>query len=130
MAGAAVGLREWRGRVGAAIAQKVITAQRCLREAGRIFLGRSAVLAASFAQRARTYEARFGLIPTFAASLGAVRDALRRVEKVFRWHYRRAFEQWRQGDRAIAFPVGTWGMVAMHGVTVGTDETRASSGPT
>jgi REP element-mobilizing transposase RayT len=116
---AAVSPREWRHRVGEAIAQKVLAAHRCVREAGRVFLGRTAVLTASFAQRARTYEARFGVIPTFAAKLRAVRDALRRVERAFRWHHRRAFELWQRGERDVVFPVGTWGMVAMHGALVG-----------
>jgi putative transposase len=117
---ATVSAREWRHRVGEAIAQKVRAAHRCVREAGRVFLGRTAVLTASFAQRARTYEARFGVIPTFAAKLRAVREALRRVERAFRWHHRRAFELWQQGQRDVVFPVGTWGMVAMHGALVGT----------
>ena len=124
---AAVSCREWRDRVDAAIARKVIAAHRCVRGLGRAFLGRSAVLAASFAQRARTYEVRFGVIPTFAAKLRAVRESLRRVERAFRWHYRRAFERWQQGERAVRFPAGTWGMVATHGAMVGT---RASSGAT
>ncbi len=94
-------------------------ADSTLREAGRGFLGRAAVLASSFAQRARAYEERFGVIPTFAAKLRAVREALRRVARSFRRQYRQAFERWRRGERDVAFPVGTWGMVVVHGAVVG-----------
>ncbi len=52
----------------------MIEAHRALREAGRVFFGRDAVLAVSFVQRARSYEVRFGVIPTFAAKARAVRE--------------------------------------------------------
>ncbi len=62
-----VGPREWRERVARAIARKVAEAHRAVYAAGREFLGRAAVLAVSFVQRARSHEGRFGVIPTFAA---------------------------------------------------------------
>ena len=74
----------------------------------------------SFIQRARSYEARFGVIPTFAAKARSVRDTLRRVERYFRARYRKALEQWRNGMREAEFLVpGTWGMVVVHAVVVG-----------
>src|SRR5260370_26748800 len=85
-------------------------AHEALREAGREFLGREAVLAKPFIERARSYETRFGVIPAFAAKARAVREGLRRVERHFRARYRKALEQWRDGWRAGTFPVGTWGM--------------------
>jgi putative transposase len=110
--------REWRDRVARAIALKVAAAHRALHQAGREFLGRASVLGVSFVQRARAYEARFGVIPTFAAKARAVRDALRRVERYFRVRYRKALEQWRDGVREVEFPPGTWGMVVLHAAAV------------
>ena len=116
--GPPIGTREWKQRVAQSVASKVTAAHRALREAGREFLGRAAVLATSFIQRARSYEARFGLIPTFAAKVRAVRQALRRVERHFRGRYRKALELWRSGWRNVAFPLGTWAMVVWHSVAV------------
>jgi putative transposase len=112
--GRPIGVREWKERVAAAIASKVAVAHRAIREAGRKVLGRAEVLAASFTQRGRSYEARFGAIPTLAARVRAVREGLRRVERQFRASYRKALEQWRDGSRGVVFPAGTWGMVVLH----------------
>jgi putative transposase len=106
---------DWGARVARAIGDKVAEAQRAVRSAGREFLGRAAVVAASFIQRARSYETKFGVIPTFAAKLRFVREKLRRVERRFRARYRAALESWRDGQRDVAFPFGTWGIVVGHG---------------
>jgi hypothetical protein len=71
-----------------AIALKVAAAHGTIRKAGRTFLGKAAVLAASFIQRARSYERRLGVSPTFAAKVRLVRAELRRVEQ--------ALELWRR----------------------------------
>ena len=113
--GRPVGLREWKERVAKAIASKVADAHRKVYEAGKDFLGRTGVLAVSFVQRAQTYEARFGVIPTFAAKARSIREELGRVEAYFRKRYRVAFEQWRTGARHVLFPVGTWWMTVVHG---------------
>src|SRR5260370_31660402 len=99
-------------------------AHEALREAGREFLGREAVLAKPFIERARSYETRFGVIPTFAAKARAVRDGLRRVERHFRARYRQALQQWRDGWREVTFPVATWAMAVWHSVVVERAETR------
>jgi hypothetical protein len=78
-------------------------------------------LASSFIVRARSYETRFGVIPTFAARDRGVRDALRRVERYFRARYRGALALWRAraaGSRDAVFPPGTWAMAIVHGATV------------
>ena len=108
----------WRERVGRAIAAKVAAAHRAIRVSSRDFLGRAAILGASFAQRARSYEAKFGLIPTFAARVRSVRDALRRVERHFRARYRAARERWGSGRRDVPFPYGTWGLAIFHAAEV------------
>jgi len=112
--------RDWRERVGRMIGAKVAAAHEAMREAGRTFLGRAGVCAASFVQRAQSYEERRGVVPAFAAKVRSVRDRLRRVEQHFRRRYRAALEQWRSGERGVVFPFGTWGMRTMHAATVET----------
>jgi hypothetical protein len=112
--GRPVGLREWKERVARAIALKVAEAQRKVYVAGKEFLGRAGVLAVSFVQRARIYEGRFGVIPTFAAKARSVREELGRVETYFRKRYRAALKEWREGVRNAVFPVGTWWMTVVH----------------
>jgi REP element-mobilizing transposase RayT len=110
---------DWRGRISKSLQTKVAEASRRVAVAGRAFLGRAGVVASSFAQRARAYEARFGVIPTFAAKSEAVRERLGRIERYFRVRYRRALARWRSGPRDDAlFPLGTWGMAVFHGARV------------
>jgi hypothetical protein len=110
---------EWQGRVRRSIDAKVKEAKRELFDAGRAFLGRTAVLASSFARRATRYETRFGIIPSFAAKSRGVRERLRALERSFRARYRVALTKWRTGYRAEAlFPLGTWWMVVLHGAAI------------
>jgi putative transposase len=81
-------------------------------------MGRKAVLAASFARRAASYEEKRGVIPTFAARLWFVRERLRQAERHFRAQYRAALERWRGGQRDAVFPFGTWGMRVTHAACV------------
>jgi REP element-mobilizing transposase RayT len=118
LGGPPLALREWRERVGRRIALKVVEAHQKLFAAGRQFLGRAAVLAASFVHRAQSYETRFGVIPTFAAKAWSVRVELARLERCFRKRYREALQLWRDGLRQAIFPSGTWWMVHVHGSVV------------
>jgi hypothetical protein len=61
------------------------------------------VSSAWFAQRAKSYEGK--IIPTFAASVPAVRDRSRNIERAFRGEY----ADWRSGMRGAVFPFGTLG---------------------
>ncbi|HEY2510131.1 MAG TPA: hypothetical protein VGI39_04725 [Polyangiaceae bacterium] len=110
---------EWSARVRRAIADKVGEAHALFAKERRRFLGRRAVLATSFVDKARSYEQRRSVFPVFAACLAAVRDRLRRVEQHFRATYRQALDAWRAGDRAIEFPFGTWSMRVLHSAAVG-----------
>ena len=116
--GRPIGLREWKERVAKAIGMKVAEAHRNVYAAGKDFLGRAGVLAVSFIQRAQGYEARFRVVPTFAAKARSVREELGRVESYFRKRYRAALGQWREGTRDVLFPVGTWWMTIVHGAAV------------
>lgn len=108
----------WHARIRELVVDKVAAAHRAVRLAGQAFLGRASVLATSFARRARTLEARFGVIPTFAARAPAVREALRRAERAFRVNYRDALERWWGSARNATFPAGTWAMVVVHGAAM------------
>jgi REP element-mobilizing transposase RayT len=111
-------VKEWAARVSLAIQEKVAEARAALRAEGRIVLGRAAVTAASFIQRARSYEEKRGIIPTFAAKAWAVRERLKRLEQSFRSRYRATLDRWRRGARDAVFPDGTWGMRVFHGAFV------------
>lgn len=110
--------RSWTERVGRAIATRIGAAMRAMRAAGREFIGPEAVVGASCAQRASSFEERRSVIPTFAARSKSVRDRLRRVERAFRRLYRAALERWRSGMRAVPFPHGTWAMRVFHAAVV------------
>jgi hypothetical protein len=114
LGGLPLAMREWRERLGRRIAQKVAEAHQKVFAAGRKFLGRPAVLAVSFVQKAQSYETRFGVIPTFAAKAWSVRVELARIERAFRKRYREALQLWREGLRQTIFPSGTWWMVVVH----------------
>jgi REP element-mobilizing transposase RayT len=108
----------WRERIGSLVAGYVEKAHREMRRAGRVFLGRKAVLAGSCIRRTLSYEPRFGTIPTFAAKVREVRERLRTIERVFRARYRHALDDWRKGMRHVVFPFGTWGMRVAHAALV------------
>jgi hypothetical protein len=112
------GTETWSDRIARRISSSVEAAHRAIRQAGRAFMGREAVLAASFAQRAASYEEKRWIIPTFAARLGFVRERLRQAERHFRARYRVALERWRSGRRDAVFPFGTWGMRVVHAALV------------
>jgi REP element-mobilizing transposase RayT len=108
----------WRERIGSLVAGHVAKAHRDMKRAGRIFLGRKAVLLCSFIRRAPSYEQRFGTIPTLAAKMRDVRERLKGIERAFRARYREALERWRGGERLVVFPFGTWGMRVFHAARV------------
>jgi putative transposase len=100
------------------IAEAAIVARESIRKGGRHFLGVAGVRAASFAEKARSYEPPVGSVPAFAARMKDVRDRLREIEQDFQSSYRRALELWRRGRREVAFPVGTWWMAVFHAASV------------
>jgi putative transposase len=108
------GLEEWRGRVREAVSEAVTQARQFIAARGLAFLGASAVMKKSFLLRAKTYEQRRTLNPVFAARDVAVRRSFVRIEKAFRAAYRLALDCWREGERKVLFPFGTWWMVVHH----------------
>jgi REP element-mobilizing transposase RayT len=114
----ALGFANAEARVGAAIAEAVSRAQARMRAAGERFLGRAAVLGASFAKRARSLEKRRALVPGVAARRVEMRKELLEGQRAFRVAYREALERWRRGEREVVFPWGTWWMRVFHGAAV------------
>ena len=109
---------DWGQRVAAAIAASVATAQRAVKANALRFLGRAAVLAASFVARAKSYEAKRGAVPKVAAVNRDVRAALLAAYRRFFGAYRAALEEWRVGNRAAVFPPGTWWLRVHHGARI------------
>jgi REP element-mobilizing transposase RayT len=109
---------QWMDRVRRTLTKKVAEAHETVRKSGRVFLGRAAVLATSFLGRPSSYEEKRDRNPTFAAMCSAVRDELRKIEQGFRAAYREALEEWRGGEAAVQFPLGTWAMRMVPGISI------------
>jgi hypothetical protein len=85
---------------------------------GRRFLGAKRVLAQSPFARPSSREPRRELSPVIAC-----RCRWRRIEelqclKSFRLRYRDALERFREGERTVLFPYGTWGPARLYGAEV------------
>lgn len=85
---------------------------------GGRFLGARQVRKQSRYQRAKSEERRGGISPRIAA-----RDKQRRIERIeanraWRRHYAKRLCRWRNGERDVVFPHGTYKMRVVHGVNV------------
>jgi len=82
---------------------------------GRGYLGAKRVLKTKHTSRASSYE-RFGSrTPTFAAAGNReVAEAMVEARRAFHAAYRKAWRGWRDGDRKVVFPYGTWKMRVYH----------------
>ncbi len=83
-------------------------------------LGAKLVLKINPEQRITSYEPVRQHNPTVAAGRGN-REALIKAKigvREFRQQYRRAFDRWRQGDRNVIFPAGTYAMRVVHGANI------------
>jgi putative transposase len=83
-------------------------------------LGRKRVMKVSPESRITSHEAARQLNPTFAVGRGNP-DAAARAKKAlqdFHTEYRKALDAWREGNRSVEFPAGTYAMRVLHGVSV------------
>jgi REP element-mobilizing transposase RayT len=96
------------------VARQVREARDALRRAGRTFLGARGVLKQAISQTAYTDEVRRTLRPRVAGKGKPYRAALQRL-KTFWEAYRIALSDWRRGNRASVFPVGSYEMPRLHG---------------
>ena len=90
--------------------------RRQARREGKGVLGRRGVLAQSRYARPGMREPRFEMSPRVAC-----RNKWRRIERLQRdrdWRdaYAQALQRWRDGDREVRFPYGTYKMRVLHGV--------------
>ncbi len=91
-----------------------------LRRQGRRFLGRVRVRKAVVTDQPAKKKERFGRNPTFSAlTRDAWRAAVQRL-RAFRLAYRTAYRAWRDGDRSVEFPAGTWWVVRFAGASAAT----------
>lgn len=85
-----------------------------MKKDGSKFLGEAAILAQDPFDSPQAFEKRRGRNPTFASE-----DKWARVEAAQRkreWEqaYRQALIAYRNGNRGVRFPAGTWAMVQLH----------------
>jgi len=103
--------QEWRDKIATAVAE-VETQTRAARvAAGRQVFGRRNVLRVPPTDAPRTTEPRRGLRPNVACRDVRGRKRELALLSVFRKRYREALERFRNGERDVEFPEGTYGML-------------------
>ena len=88
------------------------------RRKGWKFQGAKRVLRLRTDRCARAYEVSGRLHPTFATKGGGREAYIVAVQKRREFHvrYRESLKRWRDGDRDVVFPAGTWFMRVFHRV--------------
>ena len=87
------------------------------RRRGVRYLGRDGVRRTRTTSRPKAQSPRFGRNPRFSALTRARwLEAVRRL-RGFRLAYRQAYAAWRNGERSIEFPAGTWWLVRFAGAS-------------
>jgi putative transposase len=79
--------------------------------------------------RATSYERKGQLNPTFALGRGISKEMRVKASdnlRAFRKSYREALVKWREGDREVVFPAGTYAMRVVHGAKVATERELTS----
>lgn len=93
-----------------AVAKLVRRARDDMMLRGLAFIGRSAVLRQSFSDIPKTPTPRRNLSPRIAAKSPPERVAAIRRMLEFVRQYRAAWCQWRDGNRTVVFPIGTYAL--------------------
>lgn len=114
----AMAVGTWRHALSLEINQRISDAHRSMRAAGREFLGKDAALAASFIDKASTYEVKRELTPRVAAVDIELRVTLLQQLRRFYAAYKAALTDWQLGARNVVFPTGTWWMRVHHAANV------------
>ena len=86
------------------------TAEERAREGKRFFMGVSAVLAQSPESRPTSPRPETEIVPEVACSDPELREAEIEKLRVFRAEYRAAYRRFREGERDVVFPAGTYWM--------------------
>jgi putative transposase len=93
-----------------AVAERVREARAAMHRAGKSFLGVAAVLRQRFDAMPAATEIRRKLNPRIAAADALVRVAATRALQHFVAQYRDAWCAWREGNREVRFPLGTYAL--------------------
>jgi REP element-mobilizing transposase RayT len=114
------GADEFRRDVAAELQRQEARARAEVHRRGRHFLGAERACRASPYDRVTSFEPLRDRNPTFAVGRGRADSGKRAIDAIraFRVAYRGALERWRSGIRSAVFPVGTWLMRVLHGVSV------------
>jgi len=98
------------------VGKRVRRARDEMRQAGKSFLGTKMVLRQAFSARPKTPEPRRNLSPRIACK--ATEHRVRALDDLARFldRYREAWARWRNGDRQVKFPLGTYAMRVREGV--------------
>jgi putative transposase len=86
-----------------------------LQRQGRSFLGRVRLRKTAFVARPTKKKEALGLNPVFSALTRKAWIAAVERLRAFRLAYRAAYRAWRNGDRGVEFPAGTWWVVRYAG---------------
>jgi REP element-mobilizing transposase RayT len=107
-------------QVAAEIARIEQHAQAEMRQQRRSFPNARDLCTVAPQKRATSAEPAVERNPTFAPGRNQVEVGRRAASalKTFRWLYRRALERWRDRERDVVFPAGTWWMRVFHGAAV------------
>jgi putative transposase len=111
---------EVRQRVAQELKHLESQAHKQVRAKGWRVFGRGAVLRSSPYERATSWEPLRSLNPSIAVGRGQRQVFFRAVKflQAFRRAYSQALDKWRQGNRDVIFPAGTWQMSWLHGAQV------------
>lgn len=109
---------DWRTRLKSRVRSRVDRARKRVTRDGGKFLGARAVLAQPLEKRATSYEEKRGIVPQFAARTRATWQQMVRTLRAFQHAYREALGAWRDGDRDVVFPHGTYWMHVHHHASV------------
>ncbi|MCB9729459.1 MAG: hypothetical protein H6744_08845 [Deltaproteobacteria bacterium] len=102
--------------LGERIAAREASVQERFKAAGRRFAGASAARRQSPNATPRVKAERAGRNPTVSARRSERLVAELEALAIFRTEYREARQSWRQGEREVVYPVGTYHMLHEHRV--------------
>jgi putative transposase len=106
--------------LGGIVTDRLLKVRAELRRQGRAILGRARVRRTAVTDQPKGKKQRFGRSPTFSAlSRAAWQAAVQRL-RAFRLAYRAAYQAWRNGERSVEFPAGTWWVVRFAGAVSAT----------
>jgi hypothetical protein len=100
-----------------ALARHVRRARDKMRDEGKPFLGAKRVLRLAFSAMPRTPAPRRNPNPHIACRSTVIRVRVLAQLRKFRARYREASLAWRDGNRSVRFPAGTYALRVHHGAT-------------